>query len=233
MHLLLLSNSTNYGEPYLRHALPAILEFMEPAGKALFIPYAGVDFSWDDYTQKVNQALSKINTKVHGIHTLENPVNTLRDFAVIMVGGGNTFCLLANLYKYNLIEGIRKRVSAGMKYIGWSAGANVACPTIKTTNDMPVCEPPSFEALNLIPFQINPHYTDKIIPNHGGESRLQRLKEFVHANQGESVVCLPEGTHIAVDTDNSIYHGRKSGLVLKYEQEMALEPGMDVIKKLA
>jgi len=117
----------------------------------------------------------------------------------IAVGGGNTFRLLARLYEFGLLDPIRQRVQDGAPYVGWSAGSNVACPTIRTTNDMPVVEPPSFDALGLVPFQINPHFTDAAIPNHGGETRSERLLEFLELNPTMPVLSLREGTALLAD----------------------------------
>ena len=194
MNLLLLSNSTNFGEEYLAYPKQTIKEFLRGIGtNIIFIPYAGVTFSWDDYTQKVNEALSEIQVKVLGIHTTNDPVKSVTEADAILVGGGNSFQLLNLLYKNGLVEVIKEKISSGTPYIGWSAGSNMACPTIKTTNDMPVVEPPSFDALDLISFQINPHYTEAVIPNHGGESRELRILEFLEANKEMVVVGLPEG----------------------------------------
>lgn len=194
MNLLLLSNSTNFGEEYLEYPKEAINNFLNGIKKNIvFIPYAGVTFSWDDYTDKVNESLRETGIRVNGLHASKDPVKSIENADAIMVGGGNSFQLLHLLYKHKLVDVINEKVQSGVPYIGWSAGSNMACPTLKTTNDMPIIEPISFRALNLIPFQINPHYTEATIQNHGGESREARILEFLEVNRGETVIGLPEG----------------------------------------
>lgn len=220
MDLLLLSNSTNFGEEYLSYPRQTIKDFLGSIrNNIVFIPYAGVTFSWDEYTDKVNDALAEIGIRLSGIHSMDNPVQSIEEADAIMVGGGNSFNLLKELYKNDLIKAIQEKVHSGTPYIGWSAGANMACPTLKTTNDMPVVEPPSFEALNLIPFQINPHYTEAVIPNHGGESRELRLLEFIEANKEMLVIGLPEG--MIIQSKNGQYDliGDKKVKIFKYGME--------------
>ena len=217
MDLLLLSNSTNFGEGYLAYPRQAIKEFLGVINNNIvFIPYAGVTFSWDEYTEKVNEALIEIGIEVTGIHTSENPRKSVLEAEAILVGGGNSFNLLNELYKNDLVKAIQEKVSSGTPYIGWSAGSNMACPTLKTTNDMPIVEPPSFIALGLIPFQINPHYTEAVIPNHGGESRELRILEFIEANKEMVVVGLPEGMIIQVKNDQYDLIGDKQVKIFKY-----------------
>jgi dipeptidase E len=194
MDLLLLSNSTNIGEDYLAYASGFIQDFLSNhKEKVVFIPYAGVTINWEDYTDQVNDALSKKGILVNPIHKAPNPKTSIQNASAIMVGGGNSFQLLKLLQDLDLMDIIRDHVKDGLPYIGWSAGANMACPTLKTTNDMPIVEPSSFRALGLIDFQINPHYTEEVLPNHGGESRPMRLKEYIKANPGSKVIGLPEG----------------------------------------
>jgi dipeptidase E len=133
------------------------------------------------------------------VHEAANPLEAVQSAEAIAVGGGNTFHLLKGMYEAGLIEGIRARVETGTPYIGWSAGSNVACPTIRTTNDMPIVEPPGFDALSLVPFQINPHYTDETLANHAGETREQRIAEFLKANPGASVIGLREGSILRIE----------------------------------
>jgi len=200
MRLLLISNSTNPGEPYLDYPKNMIKEFLghHPV-KALFIPYAAVTFSFDAYEEKVSERFQEIGHSVISIHRFKDPVAAVNDSAAIVVGGGNTWKLLKMIRDNNLINVVRKKVLAGTPYIGWSAGSNVACPTIKTTNDMPVVEPDSFEAFNLIPFQINPHYLDANPEGHAGETREQRIEEFIEANPGIYVAGLREGTMLVCE----------------------------------
>ncbi len=220
MDLLLLSNSTNFGEEYLSYPKQAIKDFLgNIRNNIVFIPYAGVTFSWDDYTTKVNDALAAIGVEVTGIHSSANPVRAIKEAEAIVVGGGNSFYLLHELYKNGLIKAIQKKVSSGTPYIGWSAGSNMASPTLKTTNDMPIIEPPSFKALDLIPFQINPHYTEEVIPNHGGESRELRILEFIEANREMLVLGLPEGMIIQLKNGRYDLIGDKKVKIFKYGME--------------
>lgn len=195
MRLLLISNSTNPGEAYLDYPKNNIKEFLghQPL-KALFIPYAAVTFSFDIYEEKVSDRFREIGHDIVSIHHFNDPVSAIKEASVIVVGGGNTWKLLKMIRDNNLIEIIREKVHSGTPYIGWSAGSNVACPTIKTTNDMPVVEPDAFGAFNLIPFQINPHYLDANPSGHAGETREQRIEEFIEVNEGIYVAGLREGT---------------------------------------
>jgi dipeptidase E len=198
--LLLLSNSRNFGGGYLEHAEPWIREFLgKKVTRAAFIPYAGVTISWDEYTATVAGRFAQLGVEVTSVHTAKQPVEAVEAAPAILVGGGNTFHLLKHLYDTGTLWAIRRRVLAGAPYIGWSAGSNVACPTIRTTNDMPVVEPARFDAMRLVPFQVNPHYTDATIPNHGGETRAQRIAEFTAANPEMTVVGLREGSALRVE----------------------------------
>jgi dipeptidase E len=196
MELLLLSNSTNYGQSYMEHAKKEVQSFLKSADNIVFIPYAGVTIDYNTYTAKVKGSLPELADKIRGIHTFDHPRDAIKNADAVAVGGGNTFHLLHELYRHDLIDLIKEKVASGMKYVGWSAGSNVAGLTICTTNDMPIIEPPSFRALQLIPFQINPHYTEESIPNHGGETRADRILEYVKLPTSSEVLCLPEGTWI-------------------------------------
>src|ERR1700752_212234 len=158
MQLLLISNSTLYGSGYLDHAEAEIRDFLGEVKRVLFVPYALHDR--DTYAGNAKQRFAKMGYELLSIHTTAHPVRAVRDTDAIFIGGGNTFRLLKALYDYHLLDPIRQRVREGMPYIGSSAGSNVAAPTIKTTNDMPIVQPPSFNALGLVWFQINPHYID-------------------------------------------------------------------------
>lgn len=193
-NLLLLSSSRTHGTGYLEHAREWLVDCLKGVSNILFIPYAGVTISGDDYTAQVAESFRAINITVDGIHMALEPRHAVEQAEAIAVGGGNTFQLLNNLYQHDLLAAIQARVKVGMPYIGWSAGSNVACPTIRTSNDMPIVEPPSFAALDLIPFQINPHYIKGMPEGHMGESRDQRLQEFLAANPDSNVLGLPEGS---------------------------------------
>jgi len=214
LNLLLLSNSTNYGEPYMQWCSSTITSFVKDPSSVIFIPYAGVGFSYDDYTKKVNHALSSFDIQVTNLDNFDDKKNALKDSSAIFVGGGNTFHLLKMLQQFDLVETIQQVVANGVPYVGWSAGSNIASPTICTTNDMPIVEPKSFDSLSLIPFQINPHYTEKSIPDHGGESRIQRLTEFLAVNPDQKVIALPESSYLVSNGIQLIYNGKSDGKVI-------------------
>ncbi len=197
-NLLLLSSSRVDETAYLDHALTMIKAKLNGVTELLFIPYAGVTVNYDDYTAMVQNALSKIDVKVRGIHQYDDPISAINQAKAIAVGGGNTFHLLHQLYQNNLIAPIQHKVAQGMPYIGWSAGSNVAGLSIRTTNDMPIVEPASFNALQLVDFQLNPHYTDHNPPGHNGETRAQRLAEFMIFNPATPIVAIVEGTALDI-----------------------------------
>jgi len=211
MRLLLLSNSTNFGGTFLGHAGDWLRAHFTGVRSVLFVPFAAVRFSCDEFVRKVAEKLGPLGVDVRGIHAAADPVAAVRGAEAIAVGGGNTFQLLARMYDLDLIAPIRERVRAGMPYVGWSAGANVAGPTIRTTNDMPVVEPRSLNALGLIPFQLNPHFTDAVIPNHGGETRSERLLEFMELNRTMPVLGLREGTALQVEGSRMTLLGEQPG----------------------
>jgi dipeptidase E len=198
--LLLLSSSMIDGAGYLEYPQSEIKDFLGSSMKrVLFVPYASVIKTFDEYAEVARAPFEAMGYELDGIHRFPNAVEAVRSASAIVVGGGNTFHLLRGLYETALIETIRERVLNGMPYIGWSAGSNVACPTIRTTNDMPVVEPPTLNALGLVPFQINPHYMDVHPAGHQGETRAQRIAEFIEANRGVYVVGLREGSMLRVE----------------------------------
>ncbi|HEX2920410.1 MAG TPA: dipeptidase PepE [Bacteroidales bacterium] len=216
MKLLLISNSTNPGEPYLDYPKNSIKKFLgvKPL-KALFIPYAAVTFSFDDYERKVMERFNEIGHDVVSIHHFDDPVKAVKESNAIVIGGGNTWKLLKLIHDNNLIDIIKAKVLNGTPYIGWSAGSNVACPTLRTTNDMPVIYPGSFDALNLIPFQINPHYLDANPAGHAGETREQRIEEFIEINPSVTVAGLREGTMLLLENGTLKLIGPRSMRVFK------------------
>lgn len=230
MRLLLISNSTNPGEPYLDYPKIRIKEFLgNTPVKALFIPYAAVTFSFDEYEEKVSERFHEIGHDIVSIHHFNDPHKAVREAAAIVVGGGNTWQLLKMIRDHNLIEIVREKVTGGTPYIGWSAGSNVACPTIRTTNDMPVVEPDSFEAFNLIPFQINPHYLDANPDGHAGETREQRITEFIEVNPEIFVTGLREGTMLILDEDKLNLRGSRSARIFrKGDIPYEVAPGDDL-----
>lgn len=200
--LLLLSNSRCPGQGYLEHAREPLAAFLGAGTREVaFIPWAGVTVGADEYAGRVRDAFAPLGVGVRSVHE-GDAARIVEGADAIVVGGGNTFQLLARLYDSGLLDRIRARVRAGVRYIGWSAGSNVACPSIRTTNDMPVVQPPSFDALDLVPFQINPHYTDRVIPHHGGESRDERIAEFLALNPGLRVAGLREGSLLRREGDS-------------------------------
>lgn len=201
--LLLLSSSRDANGVYLVHAAAPIRELLgTTVTRLLFIPYAGVTISHADYTARAAPPFATVGYDLRSIDDAEDPVRAVANAEAIVVGGGNTFHLLKSLYDRNLIDAIRTRVFSGMPYLGWSAGAVIAAPSIGTTNDMPIVEPKSLRALNLIPFQINAHFTDHHPPGHNGETRAERLEEFVAANPGVRVLGLREGCALRITGDD-------------------------------
>ncbi|WP_029150624.1 dipeptidase PepE [Microbacterium indicum] len=204
MNLLLLSNSTNHGSAYLEHALDVVAGFLDGAALT-FVPYALADH--DAYTRKVASALAARGISVAGAHAAADPAAAIRDAEAVFVGGGNTFRLLDALQRTGALDAIRERTADGMPYMGASAGTNIAGPTIRTTNDMPIAQPASFEALGLVPFQLNPHFLDADpASTHNGETREQRLAEFLEQNDA-AILGLREGTWLSVDGSTAAVGG--------------------------
>ncbi|NOZ46848.1 MAG: dipeptidase PepE [Chlorobi bacterium] len=230
MRLLLISNSTNAGDEYLNYPKYNIQEFLgKDIKKTLFIPYAAVTFSFNNYAAKVQERFNEIGYVVDSIHNYNNPKEAVLNAEAIIVGGGNTWQLTRMLQENDLINVIREKVLSGTPYVGWSAGSNVACPTIKTTNDMPITEPKSFNVLNLINFQINPHYLDANPEGHAGETREMRIEEFIEANKDIYVVGLREGTMLLVENDNINLIGKRNARIFKHNvSPVEIVPGGDL-----
>lgn len=224
MRLLLISNSTNYGGSYLDHCADEIKDFLSSIKNLTFIPYALND--WNGYTEKTRSRYAQMGIAVKGIHEFSDPKTAISQSEAIHIGGGNTFRLLKLLYEHDLVPLIRERVGHGMPYIGASAGTNVATISIKTTNDMPITYPPSFDALGLVPFNINPHYIDAD-PNsmHMGETREQRIKEF-HEMNDTTVVGLREGTYLRIEGHSVTLKGLKGARIFRKNQEAEEYPVM-------
>lgn len=230
MRLLLISNSTNPGEPYLDYPKNQIKEFLgaKPV-TALFIPYAAVTFSYDLYESKVKERFREIGHDIVSIHHFSDPVAAVEEAEVLVTGGGNTWKLLSVIRQNGLFEAVRKRVVAGVPYIGWSAGSNLACPTIRTTNDMPIVYPGHFEAFNLIPFQINPHYLDANPEGHAGETREQRIEEFIEENPDITVAGLREGTMLLIENSEiKLVGNRNMRIFKKGKLPLEVRPGEDL-----
>lgn len=216
MRLLLISNSTMPGEAYLDYPKHEIKKFLgDKPLTALFIPYAAVTFSFDVYEQKVAERFGELGFQVKGIHQFNDPVQAVNDAEVIVVGGGNTWQLVRTMHDYQLMEVIRDKVLSGTPYIGWSAGSNVACPTLRTTNDMPIIDPLGFNAIGLVPFQINPHYLDANPEGHGGETREQRIEEFLEINPDLYVIGLREGTMLLVENGQMNLIGNRAARIFR------------------
>lgn len=218
-HLLLISNSTNAGEAYLSWPIGEIGAFLKGVSQVAFVPYAGVTFSYDAYVDKVQKRFDEIGVKVVGVHTSNSPRRAIEEAEAIVVGGGNTWRLLQQMQNNDLLDAIREKVLAGTRYVGWSAGSNVACPTIRTTNDMPITEPRDFNALSFVPFQINPHYLDDSPANHGGETREDRIREFIEVNQFMFVVGLREGCLLEVTNGKVELRGKKPARIFHFGKD--------------
>jgi len=225
--ILLISNSTLYGSGYLDHAEPEIRSFLGDAKRVLFVPYAL--FDRDKYAATAQQRFQKMGYELTSVHTAANPVAAVKETGAVFIGGGNTFRLLKALYEFDLIEAIRNRVSNGMPYIGSSAGSNVAAPTIKTTNDMPIVQPPSFNALGLVSFQINPHYLDPDPSSkHMGETREERIIQFLEEND-TPVVGLREGAMLRIEAGETILRGSTGARIFRRGMEpLEISPGARV-----
>lgn len=219
MRLLLISNSTNAGEEYLKYPIGDIGEFLSCVNEVLFVPYAAVTFSYDDYEAKVQNRFNEIDIAVRSIHRFADPVEAVRRAEAIVIGGGNTFALTKKMQEQGLMGTIWERLREGVPYVGWSAGSNVTCPTICTTNDMPIVEPESFKAIGAIPFQINPHYLDANPEGHAGETRQQRIEEYIAANREMYVVGLREGCMLIIEEGKLNLKGPKPMRIFKHGQE--------------
>jgi len=216
MKLLLISNSTMSGEPYLDYPKHEIRKFLgDKTVNALFIPYAAVTFSYDLYESKVEERFAEIGHHITSVHHFSDPVEAVQNAEAIVVGGGNTWQLVRMMHDNRLMEAIRNKVIHGTPYIGWSAGSNVTCPTLQTTNDMPVVDPKGFDCMGLIPFQINPHYLDANPKGHGGETREQRIEEFLEINPEITVVGLREGTMLKYENNSLKLIGDRSARIFK------------------
>ncbi|MGQ0763343.1 MAG: dipeptidase PepE [Acidobacteriota bacterium] len=239
MRLLLISNSTLHGSDYLDHAASEIQDFLGAVKRVLFVPFALHDEA--KYAAQARARFEKMGYELDSIHSeplIGTPreilargprltrgllpradSNTFREAEAIFIGGGNTFRLLKALYDHDLLDAIRQRVRDGMPYIGSSAGSNVAAPTIRTTNDMPIVQPPSLDALGLVRFQINPHYLDAD-PNstYKGETREERLIQFLEDNE-TPVVGLREGAMLRIENGKTFLKGSTGARIFRRGHE--------------
>jgi dipeptidase E len=219
IRILAFSSSRSGQAEYLQTNLPVIKNFIgDKATNIAFLPFATADNNYEDYGSRVREALKSLPGNFEILFP-ENAKSVLEKSDVIIVGGGNTFKLLHDIYELNLLDLIRDKVNAGVPYISWSAGSNIIGPTIATTNDMPIIEPKSFNALGLFPFQINPHYFNKKIAGFNGETRDERLQEFLHMNPGIPIACLPEGSGLLLENNVLKYFGKDEGVLFYYKKE--------------
>jgi len=232
--MIIASTSTVFGSEYLEYLMPALEVFFKDVKCILFIPYARPGgITYDAYTEAAASAFKKIGKEVKGIHKFENCKSAVHEAKAIFVGGGNTFLLVKTLYEKQLISVIKKEVEKGTLYLGTSAGSNICGPTMKTTNDMPIVYPPSFETLGLIGFNINPHYLDPDPGSkHKGETRETRIKEF-HQFNDVPVLGLREGSWLEVKGEEIILKGDLSArLFCKKEIPEEIPAGIRVDKKI-
>jgi dipeptidase E len=218
MRLLLISNSTQYGTGYLDHCADAIVSFLGPVQRVTFVPYALSDR--DAYAARARARFEALGYGLNSVHDFDGgPLRAVEHADALFIGGGNTFRLLDAIWRNGLVDAIRRRVNGGeMSYVAASAGTNVACPSIRTTNDMPIVEPPTFEAIGLVPFNINPHYQDPQPGSmHMGETREQRIAEF-HEENTLPVVGLREGAWLLVDGQAVVLQGANGARLFRRGQ---------------
>ncbi len=216
-HLIIASTSTVHGSGYLDYILEDLKGFFKDASEILFIPYARPSgINYEDYTSKAAEAFGKIGKTVKGIHEFNNSIEAIKQAQGIFTGGGNTFVLINELYRNNLMEPLKTCINEGTPYLGTSAGSNICGLTINTTNDMPIVYPPSFKSLGLVPFNINPHYLDPDLNStHKGETRETRIKEF-HQFNTQPVIGLREGSWLEVNNTAIILKGNLTARIFKY-----------------
>lgn len=215
--VLLISNSNLYGSGYLDHAETEIRDFLGSVKRVLFVPFALYDR--DAYASMAEGRFQRMGCELTSIHTASDAHQAINEADAIFIGGGNTFRLLKALYDFDLLEAIRQRVAEGVRFIGSSAGSNVAGPTIKTTNDMPIVQPPSFEALGLVGFQISPHYLDPDPKSkHMGETQEERILQF-HEENETPVAGLREGAMVRVEDGVTLLKGTAGARIFRKGQE--------------
>lgn len=229
-NLIIASTSTVFGLGYLEYLLPTLKEHFKNADTILFVPYARPGgISHDDYTAKVSEAFAKIDKKVVGLHTFENPIEAVQTAQGIFTGGGNTFLLVKQLYWHNVLLPLREVLQKGTPYLGCSAGSNITGLTMETTNDMPIVYPPSFQTLAMVPFNINPHYLDPVEGStHMGETRETRINEF-HSFNTQPVLGLREGSWLEVRGSKITLRGELTARLFRQNQQpIELEPNSDL-----
>ena len=225
--IIIASTSTIHGSEYLEYLLPELKTFFTGVDELLFIPYARPSgMSYDNYTKRASTVFSMIGIKIKGIHQFEDAQEALENAQAIFVGGGNTFVLVSELYKQDLIHVMKEKVNLGIPYLGTSAGSNICGMTMQNTNDMPISYPPSYETLGVIPFNINAHYLDPDPDStHKGETRETRIKEY-HTYNDTPVLGLREGSWLEVVGEEIILKGKlKARLFEQHKQPKELDSG--------
>ena len=226
-HILLISNSTLHGSGYLDHAEVEIRDFLGRLERVLFVPFALHDR--DAYATLARERFKAMGYDLQSVHEIADAPQAVDQAQAVFIGGGNTFRLLKAIYDSELLAPIRRRVAEGMPYIGSSAGSNVSCPTIKTTKDMPIVEPPSFDALALVSFQISPHYQDPDPSStHMGETQEERINQFLEEN-ATPVVGLREGAMLRVERGTIVLKGVSGARIFRRgHPPVETKPGMDI-----
>jgi dipeptidase E len=224
--VLMLSSSRKNNEPYLYHAESMIRKHLFGVTDVLFIPFAGVTTPWNDYTAKVQEALPDLN--VTGIHQYANARDAIESAQALLVGGGNTFNLLNELYNQDLLQPIQQRVLMGIPYIGWSAGSNLCGLSIKTSNDMPIIHPLSFDTFGFINAQLNPHYTDYVAPNFNGETRDHRIAEFCTLYPEVPVIGIREGSALLREGKKLTLIGQLDAVIFTGKKRKVIPAGSDI-----
>ncbi|HLW52898.1 MAG TPA: dipeptidase PepE [Candidatus Angelobacter sp.] len=230
--LLLISSSNIYGHGYLDHVSEHICALLRGIQRVAFLPYAL--HNREAYAAKARQRFLKMGFTLEPVHSASEPRRCMEEAQAIFIGGGNTFRLLKALYDYDLLEVIRRRVEDGVPFIGSSAGSIVACPSLKTTKDMPVVQPPSFDALHLVEFQISPHYLDPDpASTHMGETQEERIRQYLEEND-RPVVGLREPTWLAVEGGAIVLRGSTTARIFRRERDpVEISPGANVTMDLA
>lgn len=226
---LIASTSTLFGEDYLAYLLPELAVFFQDQNTILFVPYAQPGgISYPQYTQIVATAFAKINKKVVGLHEFDNPTRAIQSAQAVFVGGGNSFLLVATLYKLDLMSVLTAAVQRGLPYFGSSAGSNIAGQNMQTTNDMPIVAVPSYTTMGILPFNLNPHYLDPdLLSNHNGETRETRIKEF-HSQNSVAVLGLREGSWLEVQHQKIVLKGVLSARFFRQNlQPIEIQPGQN------
>lgn len=219
-NMLVASTSTLHGGSYLEYILPRLKEHFDGVTEIIFIPYARPGgISHTTYTEKAQEAFTKIGITVKGLHTYSNPQKALEEAQGIFTGGGNTFLLVKMLYEENVLEALKSAINSGTPYLGTSAGSNICGQNMRTTNDMPIVYPPSFDTIGALPFNINPHYLDPDTNStHMGETRETRINEF-HSQNKIPVVGLREGSWLEVKGETITLRGELDARIFEQNKK--------------